>query len=222
MAKDPAFLFYFRDFLVSTDLMSDGEVGCYIRILCHMADKGPLKEHQLKKIGDDINRTTDLIDKLKIDSEGRYYQERLVEESQKRKKFTKSRRDNLAGINPHMDAHMGNANEDVNLIEKQNTTKEERISFLEFVFMTQGQYDQLAKKLGKTVLDEYVERLNNYIGSKGKKYKSHYHTILSWTAKDRTEKATLKPPNPKCDICKGLGYLQAQFDGRKNPCKCVK
>lgn len=60
-----------------------------------------------------------------------------------------------------------------------------KTKFLDFVFMTQGQYDQLAQKLGKTVVDSYVERLNNYIGSKGKKYRSHYHTILSWSDKDK-------------------------------------
>lgn len=76
----------------------------------------------------------------------------------------------------------------------KETNEDAKKSFSEYVFMTQGQYDQLASKLGKTVLDEYVERLNNYIGSKGKKYKSHYHTILSWTAKDGGKKPTEVKP----------------------------
>jgi len=48
--KDPAVLFYFQDFLVGTEFMTDEEVGKYIRILCHQADKGPLTEYQVKKI----------------------------------------------------------------------------------------------------------------------------------------------------------------------------
>lgn len=66
----------------------------------------------------------------------------------------------------------------------------------EFVMMTQGQYDQLAQKFGKTVLNEYVERLNHYIGSKGKRYKSHYHTILSWTLKDKVKPLKKEEPKP--------------------------
>ena len=31
---------------------------------------------------------------------------------------------------------------------------------------------------------EYIDRVDNYVGSTGKKYKSHYHTILSWHRKD--------------------------------------
>jgi len=29
--------------------------------------------------------------------------------------------------------------------------------------------------------------LDNYIGSKGKKYKSHYHTILNWYRRDQIQ-----------------------------------
>ena len=34
MGKDPAFLFYFRDFLVSTSFMTFEELGAYIKLLC--------------------------------------------------------------------------------------------------------------------------------------------------------------------------------------------
>ena len=30
----------------------------------------------------------------------------------------------------------------------------------------------------------YIEKLSSYIASKGKKYKSHYATILNWSRKD--------------------------------------
>ena len=39
----------------------------------------------------------------------------------------------------------------------------------------------------KTTKD-FIERLNNYIGSTGKRYKSHYHTILNWYRKDGDNK----------------------------------
>ena len=39
-------------------------------------------------------------------------------------------------------------------------------------------------KLEKSNLLPYIEKLSSYIASKGKKYKSHYATILTWARKD--------------------------------------
>ncbi len=63
----------------------------------------------------------------------------------------------------------------------------------EFVWLTEDEYQKLVERLGQAQTNDYIERLNNYIGSKGKKYKSHYHTILSWVRKDeggRSEQPT--------------------------------
>jgi len=46
----------------------------------------------------------------------------------------------------------------------------------------------LTERLGQALTTDYIERLDNYIGSKGKKYKSHYHTILSWVRKDEAQR----------------------------------
>lgn len=51
MSKDPAFLFYYRDWLVGTATMSLDEKGAMIELLAHLADKGgKLTEAQIKKI----------------------------------------------------------------------------------------------------------------------------------------------------------------------------
>ena len=52
--------------------------------------------------------------------------------------------------------------------------------YLEFVMLTEEEYQKLIKTFGQKNTDDYIKRLNDYIGSKGKKYKSHYHTILVW------------------------------------------
>ena len=39
-------------------------------------------------------------------------------------------------------------------------------------------------KLDQANLLPYIEKLSSYIASKGKKYKSHYATILNWSRKD--------------------------------------
>lgn len=57
------------------------------------------------------------------------------------------------------------------------------------VLLTQEEYEKLLVKLGERKTAEFISRLENYVGSKGKKYKSHYHTILSWTTNTSTTKS---------------------------------
>ncbi len=50
MAKDPAFLFYYQDFLVGTTFMTLEERGAYITLLCYLADKGKITLPEILKI----------------------------------------------------------------------------------------------------------------------------------------------------------------------------
>ena len=52
--------------------------------------------------------------------------------------------------------------------------------YMDFVLLNDDEYQKLVKRFGEEGTQERIERLNNYIGSKGDKYKSHYHTILVW------------------------------------------
>jgi len=52
--------------------------------------------------------------------------------------------------------------------------------FLEFVELKDEELEKLISKIGEKNTQIWIERLNNYIGSKGRKYHSHYHTILTW------------------------------------------
>lgn len=64
--------------------------------------------------------------------------------------------------------------------------------YLEFVKLTEEEHKKLIDKFGTTETNDFIERLNNYIGSKGTKYKSHYHTILNWNRKDTTAPQEMK------------------------------
>ena len=66
-------------------------------------------------------------------------------------------------------------------VEKSRNKKNK---YLEFVFLTNQEHEKLVEQFGDGTKG-WIERLNNYIGSKGKKYKSHYHTILAWHRKDK-------------------------------------
>lgn len=89
--KDPAFLFYSNDFLSGTILMTDEEVGQYIKLLCLQHQKGHLKEKDMLNICKTHNE--EIFSKFKKDEEGNYYNERLEIEANKRKKFVESRRE---------------------------------------------------------------------------------------------------------------------------------
>lgn len=73
------------------------------------------------------------------------------------------------------------------LPEKEKPTKEK---FSEFVLLKKEEHEKLVERLGEEGTKKMIERLNNYIGSSGRRYKSHYHTILQWAEKDKKENKT--------------------------------
>lgn len=60
----------------------------------------------------------------------------------------------------------------------------EKFGEFQNVLLTSEEFVKLKSKLGSDC-DGYIERLSNYIASTGKRYKSHYATILSWIQKDK-------------------------------------
>jgi hypothetical protein len=69
-------------------------------------------------------------------------------------------------------------------LKKDKEGEEEKTLYGDFVRLTLSQHEKLIEKYGEEEAAAKIERLDNYIGSKGTKYKSHYHTILNWSAKD--------------------------------------
>lgn len=63
--------------------------------------------------------------------------------------------------------------------------------FFANVLLTDDEMQKLAVEIPN--YEDYIERLSHYIESSGKKYKSHYATILSWHRKDDAEKAKNAP-----------------------------
>jgi hypothetical protein len=74
-------------------------------------------------------------------------------------------------------------------------TVKEKQTYSEFVKMTGVEYNKLLTKFGDKTTKEYIDRLNNYIGSKGKRYNSHYYTILQWYSKDLKDGKVSYPIN---------------------------
>jgi hypothetical protein len=125
MSKDPAVLFYTQDFLVGTLSMTDEQRGKYIYLLCLQHQKGKLTLTDLKsKLTDE---DIEVAEKFPKQSDGFYYNQRMYEESIKRKKYTESRRNNRKKKDDvdvlqisksyvsRMENENANANEDVNV-----------------------------------------------------------------------------------------------------------
>lgn len=134
MAKDPAFLFYSGDFLAGTFTMTNEEVGAYVKLLCLQHGKSYVTDKDFKSICINDNVESTVKGKFIIDKNtGFYYNERLKEESEKRRAYSESRKANRKGkkiqdikifmadmlkICKSYDAHMENVNEIINSISE--------------------------------------------------------------------------------------------------------
>lgn len=76
----------------------------------------------------------------------------------------------------------------VNTDKNVKNDKNEKKVYGEFVRLTEEEHQKLTERLGQALTTDYIERLDNYIGSRGRKYKSHYHTILTWARKDEAQR----------------------------------
>lgn len=136
--KDPAVLFYTSDFLSGTMLMSYDQKGKYITLLCLQHQRGRLTEKEMMTICGCYDE--DIFEKFERDENGRYFNKRMEEESEKRRKFTESRRSNrtkTAGCNTYVylifDPKTGNTkigksnNPERRLIELKHQTQNEEL-----------------------------------------------------------------------------------------------
>ena len=210
--KDPAFLFYPSDFLTGTMLLSNEQIGKYIKLLCLQHQHGSLSEKHMLQICGEYDE--ELYSKFKKDDDGKYYNERLQKETIKRKKYSESRRQNRMGgakkdeekpsyddtydytYVETYDGHMENRNRNIDIstnkdnVEKRKTAKKDlpKKTYGEFnnVKLTDEDYEKLKEKFPD--YEDKIEALSIGIDSKGYKYKNHYSTILNWDRRDKKEK----------------------------------
>lgn len=97
--------------MIGTAFFTMAERGQYICLLCYQHQLGHLSEADILTVTTTINPK--IMAKFKQDSEGKYYNERLDNETNRRKSFTESRLNNLKGkkhkegqAEAHMGAHM--------------------------------------------------------------------------------------------------------------------
>ena len=74
--------------------MSNEVIGAYIKILCYQADKGSISKEHMLSICINKNVLDALLSKFVLDVDGNYYNVRLRDEVEKRRKYAESRRKN--------------------------------------------------------------------------------------------------------------------------------
>ena len=112
----------------------------------------------------------------KAKSRAEYYKnwrkKNILKEKTKQTKQTKTNNINNATLAQH----------------SATVAQQKKKKYLDYVFLTNDEHKKLIDKFGLEGAQERIENLNDAIGSKGYKYKSHYHTILSWDRKDNGSK----------------------------------
>jgi uncharacterized protein YdaU (DUF1376 family)/uncharacterized protein YggL (DUF469 family) len=179
MAKDPAFLFYPSDFLTGVTFLTDEEVGKYIRLLCLMHQHGRLDEESISKAIGLVS--VKLRSKFSIDENGLWFNARLESETEKRAKFTESRRNNglLGGRGKKKDKAIGLANgkatENLSINENENINKDvivinnkganEKFSIMLLESESLISNIQFQNKLGlhdaKKLIDMFIQQVND-------------------------------------------------------------
>ncbi len=191
MSKDPAFLFYSSDFLTGTLLMSMEQKGKFITLLCIQHQKGHMIEKDMLQICGTYDE--DIFSKFKKDNDGKFYNERLKEEIEKRKAYSESRRNNrkkkedMIDISKTYVQHMENENENENVIKNKKITS--------FQKPTIEQVEEYMKERG---MSNYASRFHNFYESKGwmvgkNKMKDWKAAVRNWEDDKKTAPKTEAP-----------------------------
>lgn len=88
--------------------------------------------------------------------------------------------------------------------QQAKAEKVKKYKYAEFVTLTRDEYAKLCTQYSEEGAKRMIEILDNYKGSKGKKYKSDYRTILNWVV-DRYNEEIQKNGNERSKINGGGG-----------------
>lgn len=163
--KDPAVLFYTSDFLSGVMGLTMTERGQYITLLCLQHQKGHLTEKDIElAVG---SASADVMAKFISDDEGKYFNKRMEEEAEIRRRFTESRRKSSlsrfketshdtsydASHDEHTIHRMDNDNKNINT----NTIKD-IIEYLNTVLGTKYKYsaDYIKKHINARLSEGYT------------------------------------------------------------------
>lgn len=89
-------------------------------------------------------------------------------------------------------------------LKESKGKKRKGYSEFQNVFLSDEEHEKLTLRFGDSLTDDLIDRLSLYLESSGKKYKSHYATILNWGKKEQP-KETKPHADVEFDYLKELG-----------------
>ena len=179
MAKDPAFLFYSNDFLSGTFTMSDEQVGKYIRLLCLQHQKYELSEKDMLNICKSYDE--DIYCKFTVIA-GKYFNERLRNEAERRKAYSLSRKENRESTKNSLKIKKEQKN--------GKTVSKSYVKHMETETETENRTKDKDKRAGKKILFSETEYYNDFPKFKEKflteKYKQYdaehyFEAVKNWS-----------------------------------------
>lgn len=178
MAKDPAFLFYSSDFLNGVADLTMEERGQFITLLCLQHQKGTLTDKTIRLCLGSVS--VDVLSKFTKDKDGNFYNERLMDEIEKRIQFTESRRNNgsKGGRPKNNTKPLGLAKH--NLMEDVNENENEDININKTKCTFEQVYEYMAIRIGAEQGKIEAEKFVNYYTSNG--WKVGKNPMKSWSA----------------------------------------
>ena len=187
MAKDPAFLFYSNDFLSGTFTMSDEQVGKYIRLLCLQHQKYELSEKDMLNICKSYDE--DIYCKFTVIA-GKYFNERLRNEAERRKAYSLSRKENRESTKNSLKIKKEQKN--------GKTVSKSYVKHMETETETENRTKDKDKRAGKKILFSETEYYNDFPKFKEKflsneNYKQYdvkyyYEAVKNWSASNNKMK----------------------------------
>ena len=179
MAKDPAFLFYSNDFLSGTFTMSDEQVGKYIRLLCLQHQKYELSEKDMLNICKSYDE--DIYCKFTVIA-GKYFNERLRNEAERRKAYSLSRKENRESTKNSLKVKKEQKN--------GKAVSKSYVKHMETETETENRTKDKDKRAGKKILFSETEYYNDFPKFKEKflteKYKQYdaehyFEAVKNWS-----------------------------------------
>jgi len=191
MAKDPAVLWYWNDWYSGTILMSRFLKGCYIDILHAQFNHGPLSLDEIKTcLGSDFGSTWPALQKKFTTNEtGLFFNERLEQEKQKRKKYkqhqsdhgkkgAKKRWENRVAINDPNSKSIAIENEIENENRNEDDVKFYTIEHCAVIALNDDRWVKANNASEKTLMEFNATLEKRGIYEKNpKEYKEHYANI---------------------------------------------
>ncbi len=220
MAKDPAFLFYSQDFFTGVSTMSFEDRGKFITILCLMHQQGRMDEESISFIVGSIS--VKLKSKFDIDKNGLWFNKKLEEETEKRNKFTESRRSNglLGGRPDKKDKPIGKPKDNLKVMHKANLMEdvnEDEIVIKnksEIIWPTENEFLAHCQEVLQNEFNKYefslISKYNTWKDSGWKD--GHGKKITNWKNKINNTIPYLKPTNNGNKKAGGLDNLEAEAD----------